>query len=139
MGLSRTYKLLGLVAGRARGEVLALPRPLSIYGELDRETGRIRGDGDASGKILVFTRHRGSTVAPYVLYGLFAKGRAPKAIIVSSKTPDPILVAACVMAGIPLAAGIPAAEVASLSGHRCTGELVVEKPRAEALFRTECD
>ena len=122
------FKLLGLVEGEARAPILVYPYSLSIYGELDPETGAIRreGAGNPAGKILVFEKHRGSTVAPYVLYGLSLRGRAPAGLVTVSREVDPILVAAAVMSKIPLAAGLPREAIDTLRGS-CTGVLRVEK------------
>jgi predicted aconitase with swiveling domain len=49
---------------------------------------------------------RGSTVGPYILYALKRKGKAPKAIILTSKS-DPVLVAGAVLAEVVLVDSVP--------------------------------
>ncbi len=138
--MRKKYSLIGLVPGKARAPLLVVPGPLSVYGEIDRETGSLRKPwtGSVAGRILVFERHRGSTVAPYILYGLARRGRAPLGLVVSSTKPDPILVASAVMAGIPLAAGLPRRELGILAQAGCDGLLVVEKPRGAAWLEAVC-
>ncbi|GEM_PF-1828423 len=122
-------ELRGLVEGTASGELLVLRSPLSFYGEVDPETGRIHGVGDSlAGRLLVIPSTRGSTVGPYVLYALSRKGLAPCGIVVSEA--EPLLVAGAVLAEIPLAAGIDKATIDMLAEQECSGSLVSEPPKA---------
>ena len=52
-------------------------------------------------KILIFPKGSGSTVAPYVLLGLFYNGNGPKAIINTDL--DQQTIPACSILGIPYA------------------------------------
>jgi len=91
-----------VVPGSCSGEVLVLNRYLSFFGEVDPETGCLRENEliCISGKILVFKGSRGSTVGPYVMYALKKSNKAPSCIIVEEV--EPLLVAGCVLADIPL-------------------------------------
>ena len=84
-----------LVAGRARGSVLLLPEPLSLWGGLDPETGEIidrrhpASGRVVSGRVLALPAGRGSSSASSILLEAVRLGTAPAAIITA--TPDPIL------------------------------------------------
>lgn len=79
-----------IYGGKARGEVLALPGPLSLLGGVDRETGELRGEEtglqgtSVADRILVFPRGKGSTAGSYVLYSLSARKKAPAALVCST-------------------------------------------------------
>jgi predicted aconitase with swiveling domain len=98
-------KLRGLVEGEAEGEALVVRGPLSFYGEVDPSRCRLL-DGRPLGKstILIFRESRGSTVAPYIIYSLRAKGCGPAGMVVVNA--EPMLVAGAVIANIPLASGL---------------------------------
>ena len=76
-----------LVAGEANGELLILPEPLSLWGGLDPETGKIidrrhPNVGDVvTGKVLVLPSGRGSSSASSILLEAVRCGTAPAAII----------------------------------------------------------
>ncbi len=90
-----------LVPGECRGRVLILDQYLSFFGEVDPETGCIRGSNICfPGRVLVFRGSRGSTVGPYIIYALKKNDKAPVCMIVEEA--EPLLVAGCVLAGIPL-------------------------------------
>ena len=85
-----------LVDGRARGELLVLGEPLSLWGGVDVETGRIldpahpqRGES-ITGKILVMPHGRGSSSSSSVLAEMLRRGSGPAGIIVEEA--DGILV-----------------------------------------------
>ena len=69
------------------GEALVTDVPITFLGFVNRETGTIEEEGhpldgiSMANKILIFPKGSGSTVAPYVLLGLFYNGNGPKAII----------------------------------------------------------
>ncbi|HDD42208.1 MAG TPA: DUF126 domain-containing protein [Nitrososphaeria archaeon] len=91
--------------GRAEGEALATSQPISFYGGVDPETGRIieRGhelEGEIiADKILVFPHGKGSTVGSYILLRLKRRGLAPKAII--NRRCEPIIAVGAIIAEIP--------------------------------------
>ena len=69
------------------GEALVTDVPITFLGFVNRETGIVEEEGhplnglSIANKILIFPKGSGSTVAPYVLLGLFYNGNGPKAII----------------------------------------------------------
>ncbi len=80
--------------GSAEARLYTIPGPVSFYGELEEGF-----DGDI---ILLIESSRGSTVAPYIIYRLARRGRAPRAILVW-RTAEPMIIAGCVLGDIPLA------------------------------------
>ncbi len=88
------------------GEALVTSMPITFLGFVDASTGKIveKGhelDGQSiKGKIFVFPRGIGSTVAPYVLINLARNGNAPLAII--NRESDQATVAGASMTRIPL-------------------------------------
>jgi len=91
--------------GVVEGEALVSANPISFYGGVDPETGRVTDkdsdiDGQCiSGKILVFPYGKGSTVAPYVIYQLAKSGKAPLAMI--NKDIETIVAVGCIISDIP--------------------------------------
>ncbi len=78
-----------LVAGAAAGKALVLDEPLSFWGGLDPETGRIidhhhpQHGEVAAGRILVMPHGRGSSSAPSVLAEAIRLGTAPAGIVLA--------------------------------------------------------
>ena len=95
-----------MVTGKAEGFALVSSQPISFFGGLDAETGKVieRGhelEGEKiTNKVLVFPRGKGSTVGTYVIYAMGRKGTAPAAII--NVDTEPIIASGCVLAEIPL-------------------------------------
>ncbi len=91
-----------LFPGEAEGEVLVLAEPLSFWGGVSWESGKITNVrhpqcGEiVSGKILVVPEPVGSSSSSAVLLELIRAGRAPAAIVLGR--PDAILVVACLVA-----------------------------------------
>ena len=91
-----------LFPGEAEGEVLVLEAPLSFWGGVSRETGKIintrhpQCGETVTGKILVVPEPVGSSSSSAVLLELIRAGRAPAAIVLGR--PDAILVVACLVA-----------------------------------------
>jgi len=106
MGVPRVFEGRGLVSGRARGAVLISSEPISFYGGVDPETGRVVERGhelygrSVAGAILVFPHGKGSTVGSYVLLRLAKRGRAPAGIV--NIESEPIIIVGCVIGRIPL-------------------------------------
>jgi predicted aconitase with swiveling domain len=78
-----------LVDGQASGPALVLPKPLSLWGGLDPETGDIIdprhpnwGD-NVTGKVLVLPLGRGSSSASSILLEAVRQGKAPAAIVLA--------------------------------------------------------
>ena len=95
-----------VVGGRAEGEALVSPDPVSFYGGVDPETGVVVEPGHAvegecvTGKVFVFPTGKGSTVGSYVIYRMSKLGTAPAALV-NSET-EAIIATGCVISGIPL-------------------------------------
>jgi predicted aconitase with swiveling domain len=104
--LSVVLELRGrqLVAGRATGEALTLDA-ISFYGDVDPRTGVMQDGRRVALRVIVARRPRGSTVGSYIIYALKVNGVAPAAIVMSRV--DPIIVAGCVLAGVPLVDSVP--------------------------------
>ena len=84
-----------LVAGAAEGRVLALTRPLSLWGGLDAATGRVidvrhpQHGATVTGRILLLPGGRGSSTSSTILAEAVRAGTAPAAIVLAE--PDPII------------------------------------------------
>jgi predicted aconitase/predicted aconitase with swiveling domain len=89
------------------GEAFVTSTPITFLGFVNRETGVIEepghpADGQSlAGKVAIFPKGSGSTVAPYVLLELFYRGRAPAAII--NTDIDQQSAPACSLENIPYA------------------------------------
>ena len=100
-----TLKGRAIWRGWARGEALVSNQPISFYGGVDPETGRIIEKGhelegrSIAGKILVFPYGKGSTVGSYIILRLKKKGIAPKAIV--NLRCEPIIAVGAIIAEIP--------------------------------------
>ncbi len=92
-----------------RGEAFVTDAPITLLGFVNRETGVIEEEGhpangqSLAGKIAIFPKGSGSTVAPYVLLELFYRGKAPLAIV--NTDIDQQSAPACSLEGIPYAYG----------------------------------
>jgi predicted aconitase/predicted aconitase with swiveling domain len=91
------------------GEALVTDAPITFLGYVNRETGVIEEAGhpangqSLAGKVAIFPRGTGSSVAPYVLLELFYRGVAPIAIV--NTEIDQQTAPACSLEGIPYAYG----------------------------------
>ena len=89
------------------GEAFVTDAPITFLGFVNRETGVIEepghpADGQSlAGKIAIFPKGSGSTVAPYVLLELYYRGKAPLAIV--NTEIDQQSAPACSLEGIPYA------------------------------------
>ena len=92
----------GYTAGDAEALALVLAEPLSFWGGMDVETGRIidRSHTDlgrtVAGAILVMPSGRGSSSSSAVLAESIRRGTGPAAIVLA--TPDPILTVGAIVA-----------------------------------------
>ena len=81
--------------GEAEGSALVLSEPLSFFGGIDVETGRIiaqshpERDASVAGRILVMAGGRGSSSSSSILAEAIRRGTAPLAIVLGR--PDGIL------------------------------------------------
>ena len=89
------------------GEALVTDVPITFLGFVNRITGVIEEEGhpinglSMKNKILIFPKGSGSTVAPYILLGLFYNGNGPKAI--SNTDLDQQTIPACSILNVPYA------------------------------------
>jgi hypothetical protein len=89
------------------GEAFVSPAPVTFLGYVNRETGVIEEEGhpqdgqSMAGKIAIFPKGSGSSVAPYVLLELFYRDKAPLAIL--NTDIDQQSAPACSLEGIPYA------------------------------------
>lgn len=101
------------------GEAFVTNTPITLLGFVNRETGVIEepghpADGQSiAGKIAIFPKGSGSTVAPYVLLELFYRGRAPAAII--NTEIDQQSAPACSLENIPYAFSFDADVIANIN------------------------
>jgi len=91
--------------GVAEGEVLVSHEPISFFGGVDPETGKVIERGHelagiaVKDKVLVFPHGKGSTVGSYTLYRMKKNGVAPKAIV--NIEAEPIVAVGAIIADIP--------------------------------------
>lgn len=89
------------------GEAFVTDTPITFLGYVNRQTGVIEEEGhpadgqSMAGKIAIFPRGTGSSVAPYVLLELYYRGVAPTAIV--NTEIDQQTAPACSLEGIPYA------------------------------------
>ena len=89
------------------GEAFVTDTPITLLGFVNRVTGEIEEEthpvnGESmAGKIAIFPKGSGSTVAPYVLLELFYRGNAP--IAIANTEIDQQSAPACSLEGIPYA------------------------------------
>jgi predicted aconitase with swiveling domain len=92
--------------GFAKGEALVSKEPISFYGGVDPDTGIITDKGhplegkSMKGKILIFSRGKGSTVGSYTMYRLKKNGAAPLAII--NEECETVVAVGAIISEIPL-------------------------------------
>ncbi len=119
-----------LLPGTAEGAVLKLDRPISFWGGVDPETGRISDPrhpqhGQAvGGRVLVIPETIGSSSGSAVMLELIAQGLAPAALILGK--PDAILILGVVVAREmgyrdppPVLLLAPQDQAALVSGQAC--------------------
>ncbi len=89
--------------GKAEGEALVSQGAISFFGGLNPATGELN-QGDQKGKnvkdkIFVFKQSKGSTLAPYIVFGARKNGVAPKALICQEA--DGVAAMVAIVTGIP--------------------------------------
>lgn len=116
-----------LYAGASEGELLALDEPLSFWGGVDPDTGRIiaarhpQVGADIAGRVLALPATIGSSSSSSVLLELIRGGRAPAAILMGAA--DAILLIGCLVGrelgyASPLLLELPADRIAALAPGR---------------------
>ena len=94
-----------IYAGRADGKALVTAQPISFYGGVDPNTGKVIEKGhelqgeSVKGRVLVFPHGKGSTVGSYILYRLSKEGLAPSAII--NEESETIVAVGAIISEIP--------------------------------------
>ncbi|MFO7872280.1 MAG: DUF126 domain-containing protein [Candidatus Undinarchaeales archaeon] len=92
--------------GKAEAEAIVSPEPISFYGGVDPETGKVVEKGhplenkSITDKVLVFPQGKGSTVGSYIIYSLKKNGKAPAAII--NKETETIVAVGAIISEIPM-------------------------------------
>src|SRR6185436_17421410 len=115
-----------LVAGTAEGPALVLDEPLSLWGNLDPETGNItdtrhpQQGANVTGRVLVLPSGRGSSSSSSVLAEAIRAGTAPAAIVLGEA--DPILPLGAIVARELYGSSVPIVVVADPQFR--TGEIV---------------
>lgn len=127
---------------RIVGEAFVTDTPITFLGYVNRETGVIEEEGhpvngqSLAGKVAIFPRGTGSSVAPYVLLELYYRGKAPVAIINSEI--DQQTAPACSLEGIPYAYSFDADVTGIVStGDTVSLERVGDTVRLQVLARAE--
>lgn len=115
-----------LAPGRAEGEALVLGEPLSFWGGLDPETGRLidthhpQVGASLTGRVLCMPSGRGSSSSSYVFAESIRAGTSPAAVVLAE--PDAILALGAIVAAELYGVEVPVV-VADLSAI-VTGRLV---------------
>ncbi len=120
------------------GEAFVTARPITLLGFVNRRTGVVEESGhpadgqSMAGKIAIFPKGTGSTVAPYVLLELYYRGVAPIAVV--NTDIDQQSAPACSLENIPYAYGFDVDVITSIDngdtvsltrrGERVTLEVV---------------
>lgn len=115
-----SFRVKPVVSRSFEGSPVVIDRYISFFGETDVRDGVYKPLSISFvNKVLVFRGVRGSTVGSYVIYGLRKNGKSPLAMIV--KELDPIIIAGCVLADIPLLQVINYGDLIGLiSGRECS-------------------
>lgn len=123
-------KLFGRIiySGRAEGDALVTSDPISFYGGVDPDSGKVIEKGHeiqgecVKDKILVFPHGKGSTVGSYILYRLSKKGLAPSAII--NEKCETIVAVGAIISSIPCVDKINIAKIRPNTRLRVDGATV---------------
>ena len=125
-----------------QGSAFVTDTPITLLGFVNRETGEIDepghpADGQSmAGKIAIFPKGSGSTVAPYVLLELIYRGKSPLAIV--NTDIDQQSAPACSLEGIPYAYNFDNDIVAGINdGDTVRLSRVGATVRIEVLERAE--
>lgn len=131
-----------LVAGESTGPALVLDEPLSFWGGLDPDTGRVievrhpQHGAEVSGRVLVMPSGRGSSSSPSVLAEAIRAGTAPVAIVM--READPIVALGAIVARELYGNAIPVvvAEEETYGSLRTGLTVTVRADEARAEVRT---
>lgn len=118
--------------GKAKGVAIVSKEPIGFYGGIDPKTGIVIERGHelegkcVKDKVLVFPCGKGSTVGPYVIYGLKKNGVAPAAIV--NRETETIVATGVILAGIPCVDGIDIEKI------KTGDKLIVDADEARVEF-----
>lgn len=123
-------KLSGRIiySGKAEGDALVTSDPISFYGGVDPDSGKVVERGHeiqgecVKDRILVFPHGKGSTVGSYILYRLSKKGLAPAAII--NEKCETIVAVGAIISSIPCVDKIDIAKITPNARLRVDGATV---------------
>ncbi len=116
-------------SGRASGDALVSTEPISFYGGVDLDTGRVveRGhplEGELlAGRVLVIPRGKGSTVGSWAILRLQRRGLGPAAIL--CERCETIVAVGTILAEIPCVDGIRPGDMETGERVLVDGPLVV--------------
>ena len=138
MGEGRT-----LVAGEARGPVFVLDEPLSFWGGVDPESGRVidvhhpQLGVRVTGRVLVMPSGRGSSSSSSVLVESIHAGTGPVAIVM--REPDPIIALGAIVVRELFGTHFPVvvADEATYDSLRNDGVVIVRADDAGAVVEPE--
>lgn len=130
IAMELTLKGCKIVPGKAQGEVLATAEPISFWGGVDPDSGRIIDPRhelfgqEVCGKVLAFPQGKGSSTTSLIILELLRVGKAPAAII--NVHTEPILATGPIVSRIFYGQGIPMITLAE-KDFKClnTGQRVV--------------
>jgi len=130
-----------LFAGSARGPVVRLDEPLSLWGGMDPATGRVidrrhpQFGQNVAGRILLMPSGRGSSSSSSVLAEAVRAGTAPAAVVLV--VPDPIVALGAVVAAELYGRRVPVVVVdeTTYRSIRTGDEVVVEARESSATVR----
>jgi predicted aconitase with swiveling domain len=113
-------KLKGRIinGGDVHGEAFVLDEPFAFLGEFDFETGEVTIPGNPlfgksmANKILVCPSGKGSTLAPFLVYRAWKKGKAPAAILCEKA--DTVLCESALTIDIPILDSFDASPVKNI-------------------------
>lgn len=104
--------------GTGRGALLLLDEPLSLWGGVDAETGRVvdprhpQSGEQLAGRVVVMPEGRGSSSSSSVLVECVRRGTAPAAIVLGR--PDAVIALGAIVAAELYGASLPVVVVDSL-------------------------
>ena len=106
-----------IFSGEAEGEAIVSAEPISFYGGVDPDTGKVVEKGhplegkEITGKVLVFPQGKGSTVGSYVIYSLKKNNKAPAAMV--CKETETIVAVGAIISEIPMVDKIDISQIST--------------------------
>lgn len=122
-------------AGSGQGRALVSPEPVSFYGGVDLDTGRVVEPGHPlegralAGRVLVIPRGKGSTVGSWAILRLQRRGLGPAAIL--CERCETIVAVGAILAEIPCVDGLDMAAFHTDQTVTVDGETVRIEPGGE--------